>query len=49
MAVCSGDREPLLTRAELNGLIAIFMRMEANVARIALEVAGEEDNGEEDE
>jgi len=41
-------RKPTLTRAELNGLIAIFMRMEANVARIALEVAGEDD-GEEEE
>lgn len=41
-------RKPTLTRAELNGLIAIFMRMEANVARIALEVDGEDD-GEEAE
>jgi hypothetical protein len=41
-------RKPTPTRAELNGLIAIFMRMEANVARIALEVAGEDD-GEEAE
>jgi hypothetical protein len=41
-------RSARLTREELNGLIAIFMRMEANVARIALEVAGE-DHGEETE
>jgi len=27
----------------LNGLIAMFMRLEANVARIALEVAGEDE------
>lgn len=30
-------REPLLTRAEINGLIILFMRLEANVARIARE------------
>jgi hypothetical protein len=41
-------RKLTLTRAEVNGLIAIFMRMEANVARIALEVVGEDD-GEEAE
>jgi hypothetical protein len=42
-----GRRKPSLTKEEINGLIAIFMRMEANVARIAFEVAGE-DNGEEE-
>lgn len=40
-------RGALLTPAELNGLIALFMRMEANIARITVEVAGEEDDGDE--
>jgi hypothetical protein len=47
MAFVFRRRRVLLTPAELNGLIALFMRMEANVARIAVEVAGEEDDGEE--
>jgi hypothetical protein len=38
-------RKTLLTAAELNGLIVIFMRLDANLARIAVEVAGDE-NGE---
>ncbi len=37
-------RKQLITATELNGLIALFMRMEANVARIAVEVAGAEDD-----
>jgi len=37
-------REPALTRAEINGLIVILMRIDMNIARIA---AAEEDNGEE--
>ena len=40
-------RRALFDPSELNGLIALFMRLEANVARIAIEVAGEEDDGEE--
>ena len=39
-------REPLLTRAEVNGLIVLLMRLEANIARIAQEASGEDD-GEE--
>ena len=38
--------EPMLTRAELNGLILILMRIDMNIARIA---AAEEGNGEEEE
>jgi hypothetical protein len=38
-----GRRRPLFTATELNGLIIILMRLDANGARIAAEVAGEED------
>lgn len=37
-------REPLLTREEVNGLIAIFMRIDENIALIAR--AEEDGNGE---
>jgi hypothetical protein len=36
-------REPPFTREEVNGLIVILMRIDANIARIAL--AEEEGNG----
>jgi hypothetical protein len=32
-----------LTREEINGLIIILMRMDANIGRIALEVTGADD------
>ena len=37
------NREPAFTREEVNGLIVILMRIDANIARIARE---EEGNGE---
>ena len=39
----------MLTRAEMNGLILLLMSIDAAVQRIADEVAGEEDGGEETE
>lgn len=39
-------REPTLTKAEVNGLIILFMRLEANVARIARQ---EDENGGDEE
>jgi len=38
--------EPILTNEEVNGLIAILMKIDANVAWIR--AATEEDDGEED-
>lgn len=43
------SREPLLNRAELNGLILLIMSIDAAVQRIAHEVAGDGDGEEETE
>lgn len=42
------QREPLLTREEVNGVLLLLMSLEAAVQRIAHEVAGEEDGEEAD-
>lgn len=39
-------RQPVLTRAEMNGLIMLLMSIDANVGRIA--DAKEEEGGEEE-
>jgi hypothetical protein len=39
-------RQPVLTRAEMNGLIMLLMSIDANVGRIADEK--EEEDGEEE-
>jgi hypothetical protein len=41
MALVFWRRDPLLTRAEMNGLIVLLMRLEANVARMAGADGGE--------
>jgi hypothetical protein len=42
------SRQPVLTREERDGLIAMLMRIDENVAQI-LEATVDEDDGEEEE